>query len=62
VVAEPPPVPVLLPPPVPVLDPVPVPGCVEPLPPLEGHVVPLLVQPLGAAWHLLVVMSQYHPP
>jgi hypothetical protein len=46
---EPDPVP---PPPVP-LVPVPEPG--------SEHVVPA-EQPLGGAWHLLVVRSQYHPP
>ena len=44
----------------PVPEPVPVPEP-EPEPP-GGHVVPPDVQPEGAAWHLLDVRSQYHPP
>jgi hypothetical protein len=39
-------------------DPVPVPLP----PPVVVQVVPPLVQPAGGAWHLLVVLSQYHPP
>jgi hypothetical protein len=44
--------------PVPVLPPEPV-----PVPVSTGQVVPpLALHPLGAAWHLLVVTSQYQPP
>ncbi len=46
-------------------EPAPPPPVADPLVPVpepgSEHVVPV-EQPLGGAWHLLVVKSQYHPP
>ena len=62
--AVPDPLPVLPPVPAPVpVPPVPAPLPVSPPVPVpDGHGVPPPVQPVGAAWHLLDVVSQYQPP